>query len=188
MIAVRGLALQGVAKSPTIMLTHCPVRETQKRWLCLGRFNHSLFGYYWLCLFCATADCLPKYSRVIIVWGMCSPTMETTTSDRHLLISVIINARLWRSTFDGSKRLIFKVLIPLVLTVALVITWHGTNFIHHVTAYMVIICKHLKWQARSYLLNINPSAWTSNISKPYTKYCCCWLFISSGKYAVSLGK
>lgn len=46
MIAVRGLALQGVAQSPTFMLTHCSVRETHKRWLCLGRFNHSLFGYY----------------------------------------------------------------------------------------------------------------------------------------------
>ena len=107
LIAVRGLALQGVAESPTIMLTHCPVHETHKHWLCLGRFNHSVFGYYWLCLFCATADCLLKYSSVIIVWGMCSLTMETTTSDRHLLISVIINTRLWRCAFDGSRRLIF---------------------------------------------------------------------------------
>lgn len=166
MIAVRGLALQGVAKSLTIMLTHCPVRVIHKHWLCLGRFNHSLFGYYWLCLFYATADCLLKYSRVIIVWGMCSPTMETKTSDRHLLISGIINTRIWLSAFDGSKRLIFQILMPLVLTVALVITCHGTNFIHHVTAYMVIICKHLKWQACLYLLNIDQSARTWNISRP----------------------
>jgi hypothetical protein len=43
MIAVRGLALQGVAQSPTIMLIHCSVCEAHMHWLCLCRFNHTLF-------------------------------------------------------------------------------------------------------------------------------------------------
>jgi len=74
MIALRELALQGVAQSPTIMLTHCSVCDAHKLWLCLGRFNHSVFGNYWPPLFCVTSDSLLKYSSVIIVLLKCFHT------------------------------------------------------------------------------------------------------------------